>query len=83
MGKIVSPAGDVSFLVKGVKRSETNMVIVGTMGYWDAEIYMSVGEMLKVFLNKSMPGIIVMLPIALVKAAFKGKKKEEAPKTES
>ena len=74
MGKIISPAGEVAFKIKGVKNKGTELVILGVMGVWDAEIILSLGEALRMLLNRNIPLIIIKLPIMYLRDLFKNKK---------
>ncbi len=71
MGKIISPAGEVTFIMKSLKRKGDDLVIIGTMGVWESEIYLSYKEMLKFFLSRSVLLIAIMLPILLFRSWFK------------
>ena len=75
MGKIISPAGDVAFEMQSLKRKGTDIVIVGRMGVWDSEIYLTYGEMIRFFLGRGVLQIIIGLPVVLIKGLF-GKKKK-------
>lgn len=74
MGKLISQAGEVDFKTKGVKRKGTQLVIVSVMGLWDAEIHLSIGEVLRMFLNRNIPMIIIALPVALIMGLFERKR---------
>lgn len=71
MGKIISPAGEVTFSMKSLKRKGDDLVIIGTMGVWESEIYLSYKEVLKFFLSRSVLLTAMMLPILLFKNWFK------------
>jgi len=71
MGKIISPAGEVTFIMKSLKRKGDDLVIIGTMGVWESEIYLSYKEVLKFFLSRSVLLTAIMLPILLFKNWFK------------
>jgi len=71
MGKIISPAGEMTFSMKSLKRKGDDLVIIGTMGVWESEIYLSYKEVLKFFLSRSVLLTAIMLPILLFKNWFK------------
>jgi len=71
MGKIISPAGEMTFIMKSLKRKGDDLVIIGTMGVWESEIYLSYKEVLKFFLSRSVLLTAIMLPILLFKNWFK------------
>jgi hypothetical protein len=74
MGKIISPAGEVTFSMKSLKRKGDDLVIIGTMGVWESEIYLSHKEVLRFFLSRSVVLTAVMLPIVLFRCWFKRRK---------
>ena len=77
MGRIVSPAGDVAFIMEGFKRKGTDIVIVGKMGLWESEIYLSYKETLGFLFNGSLWATIIILPFAIIRDLFKKEKKEK------
>jgi hypothetical protein len=74
MGKIVSPAGEISLTVKSLQRKGDDIVIQGTMGVWEADVFLPYDEMIRVALTRHIFSILVMFPVALFKALFKKKK---------
>jgi hypothetical protein len=70
MGKIISPAGELAFEMKSLMRKGTNIVIVGRMGVWDSEIYLSYGEVLRFFLGLGVLQIVIGLPVVLMRGLF-------------
>ena len=75
MGKIVSPAGEMNIEMTSLKRKGNDIVIVGKMGVWDSEIYLSYGEMIRFFLGRGILQIIIGLPVVLIRGLFGQKKK--------
>jgi hypothetical protein len=75
MGKINSPAGEISFEMKSFKRTSDGLVILATMGVWESEIYFSYSEALRFFLSPSLFLTIIVFPIALIRGMFKRKNK--------
>ena len=71
MGKIVSPAGEVTFSMKSLKRKGDDLVIISTMGVWEAEVYISYKEILKFFLSRSLLLTVIMFPILIFRHWFK------------
>jgi len=71
MGTIISPAGEVTFSMKSLKRMGNDLVIIGTMGVWDSEIHLSHKEVLKFLLSRSVLLTAIMLPILLFRNWFK------------
>jgi hypothetical protein len=74
MGKIVSPAGEIALTVKSLQRKGEDIVIHGTMGVWEADVFLPYDEMIRVALSRHIFSILVMFPVALFKALFKKKK---------
>ena len=75
MGKIVSPAGEMNIEMTSLKRKGNDIVIVGKMGVWDSEIYLSYKEMLRFPLVRGVLSIITGLPVVLIRGLFARKKK--------
>ena len=73
---VATGTGEIAFETKALKRKGNEIVIIGRMGVWDSEIYLSYGEMLKFFLGRGLPQIIIGLPIVLFKELFGRKKKQ-------
>ena len=65
MGKIKSPAGEVAFSLKSLKHEGTDLVIIGTMGIWEAEVHLPYGELLKFSLNRSTLLTVITFPILI------------------
>ncbi|MBI2854463.1 MAG: hypothetical protein HYX87_06030 [Chloroflexi bacterium] len=76
MGKIISAAGEVTFVTSGVRSRGSNLIIVGKMGIWDAEVYLSSGEMLRVFFNPRTLFALIRIPLFLIANLFRRKKTE-------
>jgi hypothetical protein len=74
MGRIVSPAGDITFKMTDIKSKGNDVVVVGQMGMWDSQIYFSYKEIMRLMFNRHLPQVIIMLPIALIRGTFKKNK---------
>lgn len=72
MGKIVTPGvGEFPFVMSSLKRKGNNLVIVGTMGVWESEIYLSYQEALRFLLSRSVLLTIIMFPAVLIRGLFR------------
>ena len=71
MGKIISPAGEMTFVMQSLKRQDDDLVIVGTMGVWESEIYLSYKEVLKFFFSRTVLLTAILLPVILFRHWFK------------
>ena len=65
MGKIVSAAGEVAFVLKLVRTGTNGFVIIGRMGVWDAEVYLSYKEMLGSLVTPKTLLAMLKIPILL------------------
>jgi len=75
MGKIISAAGEVSFVMKLVGTDSDGFVITGRMGVWDAKIYLSYKEMLVSFLKPRALLALLEIPVLLLMGLFRQKGK--------
>jgi len=75
MGKIISAAGEVSFIMRLVGTDRDGFVITGRMGVWDAKIYLSYKEMLVSFLKPGTLLAILGIPVLLFMGLFRQKEK--------
>jgi hypothetical protein len=78
MGKINSPAGEITFTMKALKPKKAGMTVLATMGVWESEIYFSYGETLRFFFNPRQLLALVTVPFIFIAGLFKRDKKEEA-----
>ncbi len=70
MGKVVSAAGDVTFTMRVIKADDKGLVIIGTMGVWDAEVFLTYRELFGNFVRPSTLISIVRIPFLLLKRLF-------------
>ncbi len=79
MGKIVSPAGEVSFEMKSLNREGQNLVVIGTMGVWESKIHLTPDEVMRFLIAAlSSPKILLFIlsfPIVMLKQRFRSKKR--------
>ncbi len=75
MGRITSAAGDVAFNMKSIRTDTNGFVIIGTMGVWDAEVYLSYKEILGGFVNPKTLLAVLKIPILLLIGLFRQKEK--------
>lgn len=70
MGRIISPAGDASFRLKGVGRHGNNLVITGRMmSAWDVKVYLSFTEMLRAVSTSIL--LIIVMPVTAFITSFR------------
>ena len=74
MAKIVSPAGDIALTLKHLKRKGNDIVISGTMGVWEADVFLPYDEIIKVAFTYNIFNVLIMFPIALIRGLFNRKK---------
>jgi hypothetical protein len=58
---IKSMAGDFEISISGFEVEDRRLVMVGTMGVWNARTYMSPRELLGVFAKMMRPGVLLYL----------------------
>ena len=73
MGKIVSPAGEMNFEVKGFERDGENLVVLAKMGVWDARVSLPFKDILRLFvMNLPLATyMLIMLPVYLLSGLFR------------
>jgi hypothetical protein len=74
MGRIVSPAGDIALTLKHLKRKGNDIVINGTMGVWEADVFLPYDEIIKVALTYNIFSVLIMFPVAFIRGLFKRKR---------
>lgn len=63
--KVISPAGEFDFIVKGSSVEGNFVVLKGQMGVWDSKIYLSPGDIwhfVSIFLRPAVFALLVKLP---------------------
>ena len=64
--KVISPAGEFDFIVKGSSVEGNFVVLKGQMGVWDSKIYLSPGDIwlfVSIFLRPAVLGFLLKLPL--------------------
>lgn len=74
MGKIVSPAGEQVFEMHAIKTDNEGVVMVSSMGVWDAEVHLSYKEIAASLLKPGALLAILKIPFLLLKGLFKRRK---------
>jgi hypothetical protein len=72
MGKIISEAGEVTFEVKGVRQEGCEIVILGKMGVWNAEVFLSAEEIIRILPSRAVLSMIITLPLTVLKKWLRG-----------
>ncbi len=63
--KVISPAGEFDFIVKGSSVEGNFVVLKGQMGVWDSKIYLSPGDIwlfVSMFFRPAVFAFLIMLP---------------------
>jgi hypothetical protein len=63
--KVISPAGEFDFIVKGSSVEGNFVVLKGQMGVWDSKIYLSPGDIwlfVSIFFRPAVVAFLVKLP---------------------
>ena len=63
--KVISPAGEFDFIVKGSSVEGNFVVLKGQMGVWDSKIYLSPGDIwlfVSLFFRPAVFAFLVKLP---------------------
>ena len=69
MARLVHPSGDLEINITGMTSSDEMLVVKGTLGVWDADIYVTpreIAKIMRLLLNWSVIGYLVRLPLLLL-----------------
>jgi hypothetical protein len=80
--KVISPAGEFDFMVKGSSVEGNFVVLKGQMGVWDSKIYLSPSDIwlfVSIFLRPAVLAFLIKLPFRYLfdRDANKREHKEE------
>jgi hypothetical protein len=80
--KVISPAGEFDFIVKGSSVEGNFVVLKGQMGVWDSKIYLGPSDMwlfVSIFFRPAVLAFLVRLPFRYLFGhdAKKGEHKED------
>lgn len=86
MAKIVSDAGEITLEIKSFARQGGELVVAGTMGVWQAKVFLSPGEAVR-FVSMALSSFPVLLllagyPLAVLRRRL-GRMKGAPAKSES
>ena len=72
MARLVHPSGDLEINITGITSKDKMLVVKGTLGVWDADIYMTpreIAKLMRLLFNWSVVGYLVRLPLLLIRGS--------------